>query len=231
VGNRAKTHKETGAALIFPALRLPEQRVSAVGLALRPTRTLGAVSGDTGRVAEATAFDLECLERAQAGDRDAIALLYRAFAPVVIGYLRGAGSADPEDLCGDVFVAMVKQLPSFEGDETAFRRWLFSIAHHRLIDERRRRATRQRVEDVISLRDDEFGHDAYEGVVARLDAIGVVDALDVLTDDQRSVVLLRTMAELSVADTAEILGKREGAVKTLHRRALATLRRTLEAAP
>src|SRR4051794_33500580 len=99
------------------------------------------MSGETGRVVEAQPSAAGWLERAQAGDRGAITELYRAFAPAVTGYLRGAGSSDPEDLCGDVFVALVRQLPSFSGDEAAFRRWLFSIAHHRLIDERRRFAT------------------------------------------------------------------------------------------
>jgi RNA polymerase sigma factor (sigma-70 family) len=192
--------------------------------------SFAAVLGEMGRVAEAATFDPGVLERAQSGDRDAIAALYRAYAPVVLGYLRGAGSSDPEDLCGDVFVAVVRQLPSFAGDEAAFRRWIFSIAHHRLVDERRRLATRQRLEGTIGHRESGVGHDAYERVVARLDASGVAGALDALTDEQRSVVLLRTIAELSVADAAEVLGKRPGAVKTLHRRALAALRRTLEAA-
>jgi RNA polymerase sigma-70 factor (ECF subfamily) len=166
------------------------------------------------------------LARAGAGDEAAITVLYRDLAPAVIGYLRGAGSNDPEDLAGDVFVAMVRLLPDFSGDVAAFRRWVFSIAHHRLVDERRRLARRRRIDDVISLEDEHYA-DASDSIVSRLDAGGVVVALDALTDDQRSVVLLRTVAELSVADTAEVLGKREGAVKTLHRRALATMRRTL----
>jgi len=51
--------------------------------------------------------------------------------------------------------------------------------------------------------------------------------LDQLTEDQREVILLRVVADLSVADAAEILGKQPGAIKTLQRRALASLRRLL----
>src|SRR4051812_12747828 len=191
-------------------------------------RRFAAVPGASDRVAGAIAFDQECLTRAQNGDREGITALYRAFAPALVGYFRGAGSADPEDLCGDVFVAIVRQLPSFQGDDAAFRRWMFSIAHHRLVDERRRAATRRRFEDTMRELDHAHDHDAYDRVVARLDASGVVDALDALTEDQRSVMLLRSIAELSVADTAAVLGKRPGAVKTLHRRALAALRRTVD---
>ena len=52
-------------------------------------------------------------------------------------------------------------------------------------------------------------------------------AVDELTQDQRAVILLRVIADLSVADTAAVLGKQPGAVKTLQRRAFAALRRSL----
>src|SRR4051794_10022755 len=144
-----------------------------------------------------------------------------------MGYLRGAGSTDPEDVAGEVFVAVVQRLARFDGDAAALRRWVFAIAHHRLIDERRRDATRRRLSPVGATREHDGGDDAFERVVARLDAGDVLDALDALTEDQRSVVLLRTIGELSVADTASVLGKQPGAVKTLHRRALAALERHL----
>jgi RNA polymerase sigma-70 factor (ECF subfamily) len=47
------------------------------------------------------------------------------------------GAVDPEDLTSDVFVAMVRSIHTFDGSERAFRAWLFSIAHHRLLDDRR----------------------------------------------------------------------------------------------
>lgn len=172
-------------------------------------------------------LDVEVVRRAQAGDRDAVAAIYRALAPAVIGYLRGAGSAEPEDVAGEVFVAVVQRLARFDGDAAAFRRWVFAIAHHRLIDERRRDAARRRLSPVEVTREHDGTDDAFERVVARLDASDALDALEALTEEQRSVVLLRTIGELSVADTATVLGKQPGAVKTLHRRALAALERRL----
>jgi RNA polymerase sigma-70 factor (ECF subfamily) len=70
--------------------------------------------------------------------------------------------------------------------------------------------------------------DAEDEAVARLGRGWAVRTLDVLTDDQRSVLLLRILADLSVEDVARLLGKRPGAVKTLQRRALASLARHLE---
>ncbi len=148
--------------------------------------------------------------------------LYRELAPAVLGYLRGSGAAEPEDLLGDVFVAVVRGLPSCADDPAALRRWVFTVAHHRLIDERRRRMTRSR-DVVIDLTHEPATDDCYDELLNRMSASPAVRALEALTPDQRSVVLLRDVADLSVADTAAVLGKKAGAVKTAHRRALAAL--------
>ena len=60
-----------------------------------------------------------------------------------------------------------------------------------------------------------------------LSSTAAAQALAQLTPDQREVILLRVVADLSVADAAEVLGKQPGAIKTLQRRALASLRRLL----
>src|SRR5262245_28390314 len=82
------------------------------------------------------------VERARRGDRTAISDIYARLAPHITGYLRGSGARDADDLTGDVFVAMIRGLATFSGDEQAFRRWIFTIAHNRLIDDRRHRALR-----------------------------------------------------------------------------------------
>lgn len=148
--------------------------------------------------------------------------LYRELAPAVLGYLRGSGAAEPEDLLGDVFVAVLRGLPNCGDDQAAVRRWVFTVAHHRLIDERRRRTTRSR-DVVLDLEHEPLADDCYDEMLNRVSASPAVHALQQLTPDQRSVVLLRDVADLSVADTAHVLGKKPGAVKTTHRRALAAL--------
>jgi RNA polymerase sigma factor (sigma-70 family) len=148
--------------------------------------------------------------------------LYRELAPAVLGYLRGSGAAEPEDLLGDVFVAVIRGLPNCGDDPTAIRRWVFTVAHHRLVDERRRRMTRSR-DVAFDVQHEPSADDCYDEMLNRLSASPAVRALEALTPDQRSVVLLRDVADLSVADTAAVLGKKSGAVKTTHRRALAAL--------
>jgi RNA polymerase sigma factor (sigma-70 family) len=166
---------------------------------------------------------------AQRGDRAAFGGIYEKFAASVLGYLRGLHVPDPEDTLGEVFVSVVRDIRSFEGDETQFRSWIFTIAHRRAMDAHRDRARRR--EDPTDPEGLPDGTDPFDLADAVTDRIGLgaraFEAVDLLTEDQRAVVLLRIVADLSVADTAVVLGKRPGAVKTLQRRALAALRRSL----
>jgi RNA polymerase sigma-70 factor (ECF subfamily) len=129
-----------------------------------------------------------------------------------------------------VFVSVVRDITRFEGDEDGFRRWLFTIAHRRAVDAHRAR-TRRREDPVDPLEMPDEGRAADDLTDAVVDAMGMGSrarqAVEGLTEDQRAVILLRIIGDLSVADTAEVLGKQAGAVKTLQRRALAALRRAL----
>jgi RNA polymerase sigma factor (sigma-70 family) len=167
------------------------------------------------------------IERARLGDRDAISELYAELSPVVIGYMRGGGARDAEDLAGDVFLSMIRTIAAFDGDEAAFRRWIFTIAHHRLVDMRRRETVRS-VETRFLSRDDDALDDPYDHVLEQIDAAPAVRALAQLTPEQRDVVLLRSIACLSIADTAAILERTPGSTKSIHRRALAALARLVD---
>lgn len=172
----------------------------------------------------------EVLAAAKRGDPAAIETLYRRTAPQVIGYLRASGSYEPEDVAGDAYVSMMTSLHRFEGNEEQFRAWLFTIAHRRLVDVIRRAdrrpetpvATETLEPTVVDVRDPE------SEALSRLRLSGVLDVIDGLTDDQRAVLLLRTVSDLSVPSIAEVLGKPESAVKALLRRAMATLQRRID---
>jgi RNA polymerase sigma-70 factor (ECF subfamily) len=171
----------------------------------------------------------ETLAAAQSADRDALKLIYRDVAPLVIGYLRANGAREPEDTASEVFVSMVTRLDSFDGDERHFRSWLLTITHRRLVDDFRRRG--RRPEEPVPA--DELGDrltsfaDGESEAMTRLRTRGVLDALDRLTDDQRSALMLRVLADLPVAEIAQIMNKPETAVKALLRRALASLERLM----
>lgn len=163
---------------------------------------------------------------AQANGPWAFDRLYRHFSPIVCGYLRVQGAEDPEGLTNEVFLGAFRRLASFTGDGDAFRSWLFTIAHHRLIDDRRRTARTVPTTPLERGLNARMGGDVEEEALTRLDG-AAQELLADLAPDQRAVLALRVVADLSIAETAEILGKRPGAVKSLQRRGLESLRRNL----
>lgn len=170
----------------------------------------------------------EVVVAARAGAPWAFERLYTRFAPAVAGYLRMHGAADAEGLTNEVMLGVFRGLASFEGDSAAFRSWLFTIAHRRAIDDRRRVSVRPQTDQLFEERHERPGGDVEEEAVSDLEHDRVHALLEHLTAEQRDVVLLRVLGDLSVEETAQVLGKRPGAVKMLQRRGLAALRQVLE---
>jgi RNA polymerase sigma-70 factor (ECF subfamily) len=198
-------------------------------------RTVGPQHRPPARAAP-TSDLTDAIELARGGDERAWRAIYRELAPPVIGYLRGQGAPEPEDLAGEVFVQVVRDLPRFAGDERGFRAWVLTIAHRRLVDDRRRRGRRPVATSQVSGSGDERAVASSERTAPdaggeALDRIGrdrVRSLIDALPPDQRSVLLLRLVGDLTVREVASALGKREGAVKALQRRGLAAIRRRIE---
>lgn len=149
--------------------------------------------------------------------------LYHAYAPRLRGYLRARGAHDVDGLLGDVMVQVATNLGRFEGTEASFRSWLFIIAHNRTIDERRRLARRPEVP--LTTQDRPTPGSAESDALEALGTAEVFRMLEVLTDEQRSVLALRIVADLSLEETARVLNRSVGAVKQLQRRALLALHR------
>lgn len=149
-------------------------------------------------------------------DRRNAGEVYRALAPSVLGYLRAQRLSDPEDVLGDVFLHVARDLRRFKGDDAALRRWVFSIAHNRAMDDHRRRARRPAIVDA------DVPDEAAPAPTDPLDP-ELVEALAALTADQREVIVLRFVADLPLEAVARITGRKIGAVKALQHRALENL--------
>jgi RNA polymerase sigma-70 factor (ECF subfamily) len=171
-------------------------------------------------------FD-SALGAAKSGAEWAWAALYRELAGPVTGYLASRGAPEPEDLAAETFLQVARNIQSFEGGEDSFRSWVFVIAHRRLIDVRRKHG---RSPDLTPLSNDDQhpGGDVESEALDRLFADDLRLALEVLTEDQRDVLSLRVIGNLSLEETAQVVGKRVGAVKALQRRGLIALRDHLE---
>jgi RNA polymerase sigma factor (sigma-70 family) len=173
------------------------------------------------------AFD-DVLAAAQAGAAWAFEVLYRELSPVVTGYLRLHGATDPDDLASETFLGVFTGLAGFSGDEEALRSWVFTIAHRRLIDDWRRRSRRPQVADDAGDLTVHPGGDAEDDALVRVGTADVHRMCSELPDDQRSVLLLRVLADLTVEQVAQVMGRSVGAVKALQRRGLRTLRDRLD---
>ena len=164
------------------------------------------------------------LEAARAGEGWAFERLFHSLARPVAGYLRSGGVEDPDGSANEVFLRAFRGLGRFDGGEERFRSWVFTIAHHLLVDERRRRSRRP-----PPLPLDDIGHEPpTEDQHTGLADDRVRRMLAVLAPDQRDVVLLRIVADLSIEDTAAALGKRPNAVKALQHRAMRALRARID---
>ncbi|NNE74264.1 MAG: sigma-70 family RNA polymerase sigma factor [Acidimicrobiales bacterium] len=170
---------------------------------------------------ERTSLD-DTLSAARAGEGWAFDALFKKWNGPLTGFVRARGSSDVEAVVNDVFLKAFNALGTFEGDASGFRAWLFRIARNRVIDEFRASGRRP---TVVGL---DPGFDAVGGDVSsdadrRFGDQRVVQLLSQLTDEQREVLTLRLVADLTIDQIASITGRRRGAVKQLQRRALRRL--------
>lgn len=142
---------------------------------------------------------------------------------------RARGIPDPEALVGDVFLDLARGIGTFDGEEPQFRSWVFVIAYRRMAD-LWRRLQRRPAEELQGLTTETAASEpsAESEALLGLDTEFVFELLNVLTPEQRDVVALRVIADLSLVETAEVMGKGVGAIKALQRRAIAALRREIE---
>ena len=115
--------------------------------------------------------DEAVLEAAKLGAGWAFERIYQQLSPVVHGYLRAQGADDPEGAVNDVFLRAFRRIDSFTGAPPAFRSWLFTIAHHLVVDQRRFASRRPRRVSLASLPDG-VGGDVEDEAVRRLTSSG-----------------------------------------------------------
>ena len=165
------------------------------------------------------AGDEALVEAARADATRFLDLYDRHFHRVYAYALRRTGNrADAEDVTSEVFHRALVNLPAYEWRGIPFVAWLYRIAAHELSD-RRRRAAREAVTQPpdVDTRSPEFEQ-----------RVLLFQLLDRLPADQRRVVEMRFGDGTSIRETAAALGRSEGAVKQLQRRALEKLRAELE---
>jgi RNA polymerase sigma-70 factor, ECF subfamily len=166
---------------------------------------------------------------AQEGERDALEELYLLHFDRIFGYLNVTvgNRHDAEDLATQTFVRMLESIGRFRFGSAPFSAWRFRIAHNLAIDHFRARRRWQPEEEVPEPDPDE----RTSAEAQALESIGrrsLLDLIDGLSPDQQQVLTLKFVFDFSNGDVATILGKREGAVKSLQHRALIALQKQLD---
>ena len=158
------------------------------------------------------------------GDEEAFGRLWRDLQPRLLRYFAVAAPAAAEDLASETWLAVIRSLDRFRGNEPAFRAWVFTIARRKVLDWRRWAARRPSEDlsttDLVELAaPDDPAATALEGLSTRA-ALAVVTTLPA---DQAEAIMLRVVAGLDVEQVASLMGKRPGTIRVLTHRGLRTL--------
>jgi RNA polymerase sigma-70 factor (ECF subfamily) len=166
------------------------------------------------------------VERAQQGDREALEELYLIHFDRIYSYLHmSVGNRhDAEDLTTQTFLRMLESIKRFRWQAAPFSAWLFRIAHNLAIDHFRANRRWQPEEEIPEVVHGEESS-AEEQALASLGQTSMLALIDRLSPEQRQVLTLKFVFRFSNAETASILAKSEGAVKSLQHRALASLQK------
>jgi RNA polymerase sigma-70 factor (ECF subfamily) len=168
------------------------------------------------------------VERAQQGDRDAVEELYLIHFDRIYSYLHvSVGNRhDAEDITTQTFLKMLESIGKFRQGSAPFSAWLFRIAHNLAMDHFRAHRRWQPEEEVP----EPAGSEQPSAEAEAIEEIGrqsMLELIDTLSHEQKQVLTLKFVFSFSNADVATILGKTEGAIKSLQHRALASLQKQI----
>jgi RNA polymerase sigma-70 factor (ECF subfamily) len=172
---------------------------------------------------------MELVERAQGGEAEAFGRLYDQYSDTVYRYIyyRVGGKATAEDLTSETFLRALRRIGTFTWQGRDFGAWLVTIARNLVADHFKSSRFRLEVTTGEMLDANEVERSPEDSVLESLSNAALLDAVRRLNPQQQECVTLRFLQGLSVAETARVMGKNEGAIKTLQYRAVRTLARLL----
>jgi RNA polymerase sigma-70 factor (ECF subfamily) len=189
----------------------------------------GADSTSTGWESPAGNPIMALVERAQDGDGEAFGQLYDHYSDTVYRYIyyRVGGRATAEDLTSETFLRALRRIGTFTWQGRDFGAWLVTIARNLVADHFKSSRFRLEVTTGEMLDSNQVEPSPEDSVLESLSNAALLEAVRRLNPQQQECVTLRFLQGLSVAETARIMGKNEGAIKTLQYRAVRTLARLL----
>ena len=175
---------------------------------------------------ESTDHVRKLVTRAQQGDRAALEELYLIHFDRIYSYLHmSVGNRhDAEDLTTQTFLKMLESIGRFRWQAAPFSAWLFRIAHNLAMDHFRARR-RWQPEEEVPEPEGQAELSPEEEALKVLSSQNMFDLIEELSDEQRQVLILKFVFDFSNVETAAVLEKTEGAIKSLQHRALASLQK------
>lgn len=172
--------------------------------------------------------EVKLINRAKRGDQQAVSELYERHFDSIFNYVyyRVGDQGTAEDLSAEVFIRMLENLDGFSPAGGSILAWLYTIAKNLVIDH-----YRENGDETLPIKDSILaGEDKSPArwVEKRQTQRCFTRALYHLTEEQRRVVIHKFIDERSTTETANLMGKSEGAVRSLQYRALQVLERALE---
>jgi RNA polymerase sigma-70 factor (ECF subfamily) len=169
---------------------------------------------------------VDLLARVRDRDERAFADLWRRYQPLVLRYARVLAGDGADDIASEAWIAVLRSMDRFVGDEQDFRRWLVTIVRHRAMDwgrSRQRDRTTPREQDQL----EDAGLPAPDTASLVVDSISATEAVALIERTlpplQAEAVILRSVIGLDVPEVAKIMNKRAGAVRVLTHRGLRSL--------
>lgn len=163
-------------------------------------------------------------------DKEAFGQLYETYVERIYNYVyyRTGSAADAEDLTARIFERAMQHIGNYQDKGVPFSAWLYRIAHNMVANWHRDRSRRQ----VFSLEDFAQWHTSEDGPESKTERLEerefLLEAVRRLPADRQELLLLKFMEQLPNAEIGQIMGRSEGAIKSLYHRTLLALRDDLQ---
>lgn len=174
--------------------------------------------------------DSELVKRTQEGDQDAFGEIYERYIKKIYNYVyyRTSNQHDAEDLTARVFFRAMSHIGKYEDKGLPFQAWLYRIAHNLVANWHRDRGRRKIIplDEFVAMTlssesPDRQAEDSEEQEV-------LLSAIRRLPEERQQLLVLKFIDNLSNAEIGEVMGRTEGAIKSLYHRTLLALRDDLE---
>lgn len=169
------------------------------------------------------------VKRAKDRDPEAFGMLYDVYADPIFRYIyyKVGNFAESQDLTGQTFLKAFENIESYQVRDVAFSSWLYRIAHNMAVDYFRRESRRESIHITEHAAEPASDENPVEKVMSDVESERLYKAMQKLTHNQREVVTLKFIDNLSNHQVSEIMGLSVAAVKSTQKRGLLSLHRIL----